>query len=68
MKHLIWADRIALVWWILLAIAIQLMHAVPSPIIGDPYILNTFAGMVGIPWLIMRGIDFIFTGTIRFGR
>jgi hypothetical protein len=64
MKTLIWADRIALVWWALWVI-VFLMGPLGSAALADPRAWHAFAILVGIPWLFLRGIDFVFTGGLR---
>jgi hypothetical protein len=69
MKYLIWADRIALVWWIFVAMVIYFTYPNPhaSPF-SEPGTWRAFEFFVGIPWLMLRGIDFIGTGQIRLGH
>jgi hypothetical protein len=64
MKNLIWADRAAIVWWIFLAI-ILMMGPIGPAVLADPRGWHAFAILVGIPWLFLRGIDFVFTGGLR---
>jgi hypothetical protein len=66
MKNLIWADRIALVWWGFLAI-ILMMGPIGPTVLVDPRAWHAFVILVGIPWLFLRGIDFIVTGHARHG-
>lgn len=65
---MIWADRVAVVWAVIVyAILAWLTGSVPhtaTPAINDALWL----GLVGVivPWLFLRGLDWIFSGAIRW--
>lgn len=66
MKYLIWADRIALVWWAFLILVVYLLWADPhSSPFSDPNMWRLWGLFAGIPWLILRGLDLIVTGQIQ---
>jgi len=67
----IWADRLAIVCALIVAIIITTLTATTPgvSISSAPYdaIVGT-AIAVGMPWLLLRGIDFAVTGRIRGRR
>ena len=65
-KQLIWADRVAVVWWGLIALLLWAVWKDPhSTPFSDPGVWHIFTLVVGIPWLLLRALDLIFTGQIR---
>jgi hypothetical protein len=64
---MIWADRVALVWGSLLIAIMALAWKGPGYLLDDAGVWYILELAVGIPWLILRGLDIIFTGRLRFG-
>jgi hypothetical protein len=65
----IWADRVAAVWGgLLLVVMTMAWQGPPAHPLDDPGVWYILELTVGIPWLVLRGIDLIFTGRVRLGR
>jgi hypothetical protein len=62
---MIWADRLALVWGGLLALAMLLVWNGPGPVFDNPEFWRNLAFAAGIPWLVLRSLDFIASGWVR---
>lgn len=56
---MIWADRVALVW-ALIVWGFVILTGHPEP----PYSVAALIATV-VPWLLLRALDFIFMGSIR---
>jgi hypothetical protein len=57
-------DRIGVIWALLAAITIAMLYAVSGIPFGDRGVLAVLI-VAGVPWILLRAIDFIATGTIR---
>lgn len=64
---MIWADRLALGWAALLIFVMTLAWKGPGFPLDDGGVWYILELIVGIPWLVLRVLDFIFTGQIRLG-
>jgi hypothetical protein len=59
---MIWADRIAVVWALCVAGFFLLVGNGAN--VGPDVWLKALAILVGVPWLLLRGIHFIATGRL----
>lgn len=68
MRYLIWADRVAVVWGGLLLTIMFIAWRGAEPMLSDPGVWHILGLIVGIPWMILRGLDLIVTGQFRLCR
>jgi hypothetical protein len=64
---MIWVDRLALAWGGLLIIIGAMAWKGPGYLLDDPGVWYILELLVGLPWLILRALDFIVTGRVRLG-
>ncbi len=64
---MIWVDRLALAWGALLILIGAMVWKGPGYLLDDPGIWYILELVVGLPWLILRALDFIVTGRVRLG-
>ncbi len=68
---MIWADRVACFWGLLFLLGWTLLISVSGgpaqivPFLLEPHVLLMFLLAVGVPWLLLRALDFVFGGPIR---
>lgn len=62
---MIWADRIAAVWGGLLLVIMFMAWKGPMFMLSDPGVWYVLWLILGIPWLVLRGLDLAFTGRVR---
>jgi hypothetical protein len=60
-RAMIWADRAGIVW---LGIALFILLSKSGWQIEGYFLVDILIG-VGIPWAIMRALDFLFVGRVR---
>jgi hypothetical protein len=64
----IWADRVAVAWAVLLWLVMGLLangHGHPA----DAFNVEVFKAVLlltGIPWLLLRAVDFVCHGGVRY--
>jgi hypothetical protein len=61
----IWADRLALVWGILLIVVMAMVWKGPGFLLDDAGIWYILELVVGLPWIVLRGLDIVLTGQVR---
>ncbi len=66
--YMIWADRVAIAWWVLLIVIMEMMWAAPHPMLLDSDAWRIFFFIVGIPWIALRCIAFVISGVIGARR
>ena len=63
---MIWCDRLALVWGALVWGVMALLangHGHPGDALNIE-VIKAVAVLAGIPWLVLRGVAFVFTGHV----
>jgi len=64
---MIWVDRLAIAWGAFLILIGAMVWKGPGYLLDDPGVWYILELTVGLPWLILRALDFIFTGRVRLG-